>query len=599
MRWSVPALVAAGLALWVDALAGGRLAGDTWALLAVAALALGAGLAGRLPVVLTAGAAVSVLLAVADQVGSPGRFALADDGVFYAVVVLGPVLAGWVVGSRNRQVAELGRRTDELERHRETSLSAARAVEGERVERAVDLALAGRLRTIVDGAHRAAALAASDPAAVPSALAVVEDTARAALAELREVLGVLTPASVTGPGPGPTSTVESSGPVSRPAGRRRAAGAGLDGVDLALVLAAVPLAVETSLAGHHGPVWLNVLASLLQGAVLVVVRRRPLVGAAVAVVLGCAQTAYLTPLPPTVTFLVPGLLVPFLVGARLPRRTAVPGLALPLLGLVATTFATPAPDRAPDGLLPVAVMGVLAWWAGRTVAVREVRSVRLTDAAAALARVRDEQAHLAVAEQRAEMARELHDVGAHALTVVCLQAGAARTLWRRDPPQARTALAAVVELADDALGHLGSSLRGMATGDTALDVAALDVLAGFGRVLGLSIDIRVKGEPCALPGDVARAAFRVVQESLTNAARHAAHASVEIGLDYGGDTLEVRVSDSGPGQDPTDATMPVNGAGLGLRGMRERVEACRGELSFGPSGRGFLVRARLPLALAR
>ncbi|MGI9155354.1 MAG: sensor histidine kinase [Marmoricola sp.] len=430
------------------------------------------------------------------------------EEVFYAVMVAGPALAGWLTGSRARQVEELRRRNSDLELRRETALQAARADEAERVERQVDVALAERLRTIIDDARTAGRLSAQSPGEVPLRLAGVEATARDALADLREVLGVLQP-------------VTSSAPAAPSVAVSPPRATGWDLVDLALALSLVPLAVETSVSGTRVPIWLDVLACAAQGALLLVVRRRPLVGATALLTLACVQSAFVTPLPPTVSWLLPALLVAFLVGARLPRTRAIAGLALVGAGISAVTVVTPAASRSTDGLLPGLALGLLAWWAGRTVAVRERRAAELVALAEELARTRDEQVRVAAAEQRAEMARELHDVGAHALTVVCLQAGAAQTMWTRDRAQACSALRVVLDLADDSLTHLRESLGALAGESSAipLDVAALDVLAGMGRVLGLRVGVSVHGEPRPLPGEVARAAFRVVQESLTNAAR--------------------------------------------------------------------------------
>ncbi len=586
MRWQLPALGTVGVVLWFDALLGDDLAGSVPCLALVACLAFLAGWHTRLPGLVATGLVVAGLLTVADQVASPGEFSFANDGVFYAVVVLAPGLAGWLLGTRTRQLGELRQRTAELQGRRADSLAAVRATEAERVERQIDAALAERVEQIIAEVRRADDLAASDPDAARVRVARVEETAREALAELREVLGVLQPTPPRPPEE-PTKAQEASPPArSRP----------LDRYDVLLLLAVLPLAVETSQAGRRGPIWLNVAACLGQGTALLLVRRRPLAGAVALFSIAAAQTAWLTPLPPTVSWALPGLLVPFLAAVALPRRTAPLGLALALLGLGTVALATPDAQRALDGFLPSAVMIVLSWWAGRSAAVRETRAAELRQVLGELARARDAQVRLAASEQRAEMARDLHDVGAHTLTVVCLQAGAAQKLWAMDPDQARSALSALRELAEDSLSHLGGSLGGLLADDSQnpLDPAALDVLKGLGKVLGLDVAIDVSGEPRELDETVARAAFRVVQESLTNAARHASPGTVQIRLEYTPDTLEVRVSDSGPGPRPGTAPIRIHGSGAGLRGMRERVEACHGDLSFGSFGPGFAVHARLP-----
>ncbi|WP_375475408.1 histidine kinase [uncultured Jatrophihabitans sp.] len=603
MRWLLPALVAVCAALWIDALAGGGLAGGAPAVVVVAALSLASGLRAPLLPLAVAGAVSAALLSVADQVLEPTRFTLASDGVFYSVVVLAPALVGWLIGSRNRQVAELQERRRALEIRRGVAVRVARARERDRVERRVDLSLAGRLRRVVLDARTADELAASEPDRVPDRLAAVEQTAREALGELREVLGVLhhvrSPQSRE---PGSVPVAVSADPPPRP--RRR-----FDLIDVALVVAAVPLAVETALPGHHGPAAANAVLSLAQGGALVLVRRRELPGVVLLLAAAIVQTAFLSPLPPTVSWLLPGLLTPFLVGLAATRRIACVGIAVLVAGVALITLATPAAHRALGGFAPGLVMGVLAWAGGRLAKSAEVRAQELRGIADELDRTREAEAHLAAAEQRAELARDLHDVGAHALTVVCLQSGAARAWWSRDPGQARAALDAVVAVANGTLAQLGESLSGLARvaetslaetslaetsrAETPLDGAALDVLAGIGRVLGLRVDIAVTGQSRPVADGVARVAYRVVQEALTNAARYAGGSSVQVVLDFAGDLLEVRIIDSGPDTSSVPV-VAVTGSGSGLRGMRERVEALRGELHAGPSGRGFEILARLP-----
>ena len=210
------------------------------------------------------------------------------------------------------------------------------------------------------------------------------------------------------------------------------------------------------------------------------------------------------------------------------------------------------------------------------------------------------QALLAAARQRAGVARELHDVGAHALTVVCLQAGAAQRVWTRDPDQARAALQTVVDLATASLSHLQGSLAGLA-GDSApgrADLTELEALAGLGRALGLEVTVHVESDVRMLPAGVTRVAHRAVQEALTNAARYAPRARVDVRLRCGDDELRVDVRDSGAGPAAATSVADVTGSGLGLRGMRERVEGFGGSLTCGPTAEGgFAVAVRLPLAV--
>src|ERR1700709_1963124 len=146
MKWVLASMVAAAGVLWVDALLGGAWVGDTWAVALMAALALLSGLAARPVALAVATAAVVVLLAVADQIGPAGRFALADDGVFYAVVGGAPAVARVLLAVRSAAVQELAAPRAQLVRRREIVVRAARSVEVARVELEVDRVLADRLR---------------------------------------------------------------------------------------------------------------------------------------------------------------------------------------------------------------------------------------------------------------------------------------------------------------------------------------------------------------------------------------------------------------------------------------------------------------------
>jgi signal transduction histidine kinase len=582
VRWSRPALVLAGALLWVDALAGGDLAGSTPALVVIAGLAVVAGLHSRPLSLFVACTASALLLAVADQVGSPGQFAAASDGVFYAVVVFAPGLVGWLVGERNRQVTDLTRQRQGIQARRLVGTQLANLREQEFIARRIDLALTGRFREIIAGAEGvAAARAGSRDAQVRDGLDSLETGAREALKELRELLENLrdvTPATSDPPEP-----VMAASP-------RRA-----DAVDVFLVLAAVPLAVETALPGHRGAPWLNVLVSLGQGVLLPLVRRRPIPGVVVLLAVAALQTAFLAPIPPTVSWLLPGLLAAFLVGLAPTQSTAVIGLAVTLAGVCGVTLATPSGHRSLSGLVPSLVVGTLSWVGGRIVAARDRRAGELRAIAAEMARSADQEEKLAVVARRAEISRELHDVGAHALTVVCLHAGAAQAWWTRDPDRALGALDTVVNYTQQTLTRLSSSLGQLATEDEAEvpTPADLETLVETSRALGMHVNITVQGLNDTRD-DVTRVAYRIVQEALTNAARHAGRTTVDVTIAVVGDLLEVRVVDRG--RDP-HAVTPVpasRGAGLGLHGMRERVTALRGELTAGPKGNGFEVMARLP-----
>jgi signal transduction histidine kinase len=215
-------------------------------------------------------------------------------------------------------------------------------------------------------------------------------------------------------------------------------------------------------------------------------------------------------------------------------------------------------------------------------------------------RTRAEEARRRAGEERMRIARELHDVLAHNISLINVQAGVALHLMDEQPGQSRTALVAIKQASNDALGELRSVLDVLRQGDEApprapaSGLAQLDSLVAGAGATGLEVRTRVEGLPRPLPAGTDLAAFRIVQESLTNVTRHAGPASATVLVRYGPDDLTVRVDDDGRG--PVAATGPGNGNGNGIRGMRERVAALGGELTTGPRpGGGFRVQARLPI----
>src|SRR5215208_6895099 len=214
-------------------------------------------------------------------------------------------------------------------------------------------------------------------------------------------------------------------------------------------------------------------------------------------------------------------------------------------------------------------------------------------------RSRAEEARRRAGEERMRIARELHDVLAHNISLINVQAGVALHLMDEQPGQSRTALVAIKQASNDALGELRSVLDVLRQGDEApprapaSGLAHLDSLVAGAGATGLEVRARVEGTPRPLPAGTDLAAYRIVQESLTNVTRHAGPATATVLVRYGPADLTVQVDDDGRGPAAAD-----NGAasGNGIRGMRERVAALGGELATGPRpGGGFRVQARLPL----
>jgi signal transduction histidine kinase len=200
---------------------------------------------------------------------------------------------------------------------------------------------------------------------------------------------------------------------------------------------------------------------------------------------------------------------------------------------------------------------------------------------------------LAAAEERARIARDLHDSAAHAINVILVQAGAARLLQERDPDRARAALETIEDVARETIGEIDQLVRALREDQAGAEVepppglAALDTLAARHRAAGRSLTIAVHGARRALAPAVDRASYRILQEALTNAARHGGDgATVEVA--YGPDALELRVTN--PLRDGRIAV----GAGHGIVGMRERAALLGGSLEAQASDGVFRVRALLP-----
>ncbi|GAA1994469.1 sensor histidine kinase [Kitasatospora viridis] len=202
-------------------------------------------------------------------------------------------------------------------------------------------------------------------------------------------------------------------------------------------------------------------------------------------------------------------------------------------------------------------------------------------------------------EERLRMARELHDILAHSISLIHLQAGVALELIDDQPEQARAALVTIKAASKEALGEVRQvlgTLRGPGAAAPRRPAPGLDrlpELAEQAAEAGLAVELRTAGDARELPAGVGLAAFRIVQEALTNVIRHSAARSAEVLLDWSApDALTVRVTDPGPAAQPEPAE-PAGG-GNGLPGMRERCAALGGELTAGPWQGGFRVTARLP-----
>ena len=292
------------------------------------------------------------------------------------------------------------------------------------------------------------------------------------------------------------------------------------------------------------------------------------------------------------------------VAAHGGRRDAVIGAVLTSIA-VFIVFVTSRVDSSFAGFLSNYVVFGTAWILGDNLRARRAYVAGLEERAESLERARVEEARAAVAGERTRIARELHDVVAHNMSVVVIQAGAARRVLDRDPAAAREALSSIEGVGRQALADMRRSLgvlrgsEGQPVGTTPQPtVADLADLVDQTTRAGLTVELAVEGEPRPLPSGVGLTAYRIVQEALTNALRHAGPATACVRLRYGADDIELEVRDDGRGA-AMALEVPDRRTGHGIAGMRERVQLYGGELRVGDrSGGGFAVWARIPVEAA-
>ncbi|WP_128803283.1 MULTISPECIES: sensor histidine kinase [unclassified Streptomyces] len=265
----------------------------------------------------------------------------------------------------------------------------------------------------------------------------------------------------------------------------------------------------------------------------------------------------------------------------------------------AAMLAGPLPWYAQENLAIFAWTGIGAT-AGDAVRSRRAVVQAIRERAERAERTREEEARRRVAEERLRIARDLHDVVAHHIALVNVQAGVAAHVMDKRPDQAKEALAHVREASRSALNELRATVGLLrqsgdpeAPTEPAPGLDRLDELAGTFRSAGLPVEIARADQGTTLPAAVGLAAYRVIQEALTNVQKHAgADAKAEVSVVRVGPNIEITVLDNGSGEDDE----PVSGGGHGLLGMRERVTALRGTLTTGPRyGGGFRVHAVLPV----
>jgi signal transduction histidine kinase len=292
-----------------------------------------------------------------------------------------------------------------------------------------------------------------------------------------------------------------------------------------------------------------------------------------------------------------GMVVAFMLGYLPDAAKARIGLAIVLA--VAAIVVYNAPGHPASQLVYVPILFGICWVAGFVVRNRsewaEAAEVRATEAE----RERDTAARLAVAEERSRIARELHDIVAHAVSVMVLQVGAVRHQLPDELGEDREALKRVEHAGRSALTEMRHLLDAMREDGEAAELgpqpglASLDRLAEDVGRAGLAVHLHVDGEAVPIPRGVDISAYRIVQEGLTNALKHAHARRAEVTVSYRPDAVRIEVRDDGNGGVASNG----NGHGHGLIGIRERVKLYGGEMSAGrANGGGFVLTTHLPLA---
>jgi signal transduction histidine kinase len=343
----------------------------------------------------------------------------------------------------------------------------------------------------------------------------------------------------------------------------------------------------------EGPIWANALVALAVTASLLARREHPVEVALATFGGSLVLTLLLTPsflITPT-TFAM--MTASYSAGAHAEGSRAFAGLALAGGGIgVIAVLETP-----DDIIFPLLLFGAAPWLIGRTIRGQGRLARRLAEQEARVSHVRELEATSAIQRERNRVARELHDVLAHNLSVMVIQASAARRALERDPGSAVAAAQLIERTGREALVELRHVFGPVRRGEgEALEgspgLARLEALIGRARAAGLPVEFAAEGDPLALSPGADIAAYRLVQEALTNTLKHAGRAATEVRVVNRPDGVAITISNEPPAG---TASTAVDSGGHGLIGMRERMTLYGGEMDAGPTDDGgFAVRAELP-----
>jgi signal transduction histidine kinase len=553
----------------------------------------------------------AVGVAIGHALGNKTSYSdVSSDAFFLLILVVGPAVVGRLVRVRLQLVGRLREATTRLAAARSERVAAALAADRVRLSESIDA-------TLLDGFGRMLAHAECETLAQVSAL---ERIARELLSRMRSLLkdlrggeeerqpansitelharvrrAIEAEAELLGPTGAPVAASSAAPMCMAPSSRWALVSPGVIDAALAIVAAVVGAGLLASTIGAtalHGPRWAEALLAVAVAAPIAFARRFALQATAVSVLAASVYVALAQPGDPSSGWLPTGALVvfPLALAATCPAPRAAAGLALCVGQFVGLPAMDPVAKLHPTTVAPGLAIAVGALVAGGVLRDRTRMLAALADTAVGIEDEREQLARSALATERARVARDLHDAVGHAMTVIVLQAGAARRVWESHPRLAREHAAALRDTVSDVVTELRGMLVELGSGNQH-GPAQLEQLVRRAERSGMRLEVEVAGDPSRVASALEYNAYRVLQEALTNAARHAPGAGVLVRLDYQPSGLAVEVVN----ERPTLTPLRTDGSGHGLRGMRERVEGSGGRLSVGagPAG-GFAVRAWLP-----
>jgi signal transduction histidine kinase len=375
------------------------------------------------------------------------------------------------------------------------------------------------------------------------------------------------------------------------------------GFDVLVVAAALETALELAFGRNHhngnhppgGSLWVLIPLAVVIFLPLLLRRKYPFAAPAAVYIYAAGVSFFEGSLVTfTLGIFMAVLAAAFLMGMLPDRTQSVSGLGI-ALGAAAIVVHND-PHQSWGDFLFISILFSIVWLAGNALSAKLTQYREAEERAERLEREREDRARAAVAEERARIARELHDVVGHSVSVMTVQASGVRRLLRPDQDREREALLIVEQTGREALAEMRRLVGVLRRPEEAPALAPqpslkhLDKLVEQVRESGLTVDLKVEGEPANLPASVDLAGYRLVQEGLTNTLKHAEATRADVLIRYGKGDVELVVADNGTGNGDG------GGSGHGLVGIRERVSVVGGSLEAGPRpGGGFEVRARLPM----